>query len=187
MRYLLYAISFWIWGGIAMAGIKTDGSAHIYNFDSIDGGTVSLSSFAGKVILIVNTASQCGFTKQYAEMQELWTKFETRGLVVIGVPSNAFGSQEPDNEKKIKNFCKTTFDIDFPMTAKVKVSGDAAHPFYRWAVTQGGSIAKPRWNFHKYLLDPEGRLVDWFSSPTSPLSSKVIKAIEEIIPIKMSD
>ena len=141
-----------------------------------------LSMFAGKAVLVVNTASQCGFTKQYAALQELWQRYRAGGLVVLGVPSNDFGGQEPGSEAEIKDFCKVNFDVDFPLTAKTVVKGADAHPFYNWAADTLGGMAKPRWNFHKYLIAPDGRLVDWFSTPTSPTSSKVVRAVEANLP-----
>ena len=162
------------------------GSINAYNFSfiTIDGDPLPLEKFSGKVILLVNTASQCGFTKQYHELQKLWSMYRERGLVVIGVPSNDFGRQEPEGEGKIKEFCSVNFDIDFPMTTKTIVSGTDAHPFYQWAGKKLGFLAKPRWNFHKYLVDSEGQLIDWFSSPTSPTSVKVLKVINAQLPAK---
>jgi glutathione peroxidase len=157
-------------------------TAHDFTFTAIDGTPLPLKDFAGKAVLIVNTASRCGFTPQYSALQDLWTRYRDRGLVVLGVPSNDFGGQEPGSEAEIKEFCEVNFDIDFPMTEKAEVSGDHAHPFYSWAGRELGMIAKPRWNFHKYLVAPDGRLVNWFSTPTSPTSGKVIKAIEAILP-----
>ena len=157
-------------------------SAHDFVFTSIEGSPLPLENFAGKALLIVNTASFCGFTKQYAALQTLWKRYEDRGLVVLGVPSNDFGQQEPKTELEIKNFCEVNFDIDFPMTTKEPVKGPSAHPFYKWAITKKGAIAKPRWNFHKYLISKDGELIDWFSSPTSPLSNRVIRSVEAVLP-----
>ena len=164
MKNLIYIIFLFSFFGYAMADSNKAFTAHDFAFKSIDGQHTPLSNFAGKSLLVVNTASRCGFTRQYAELQELWSNFKDDGLVVIGIPSNDFGGQEPYSEDKIKEFCKVNFDIDFPMMEKVKVSGDNAHPFYRWALTEGGVLAKPRWNFHKYLFDKKGNLIDWFSS-----------------------
>ena len=137
-----------------------------------------MKSFNGKTVLIVNTASRCGFTRQYDDLQALWERYRDLGLVVLGVPSNDFGNQEPGTASQIKSFCEVNFNVDFPMTSKVAVKGKDAHPFYRWAAQQLGSSAKPRWNFHKYLISPDGQLVDWFSTPTSPTSKRVLRAIE---------
>lgn len=159
--------------------IKT---AHDFVFKSIDGVTLPLSNFSGKALLVVNTASFCGFTKQYSELQTLWSRFKNKGFIVLGVPSNDFGQQEPGSETEIKEFCEINFDIDFPMTAKEKVKGENAHPFYKWAISKKGAIAKPRWNFHKYLINSNGELIDWFSSPTSPLSNRLIQSVEAALP-----
>ena len=132
--------------------------------------------------MVINTASKCGFTHQYSDIQALWERYRNKGLVVLGVPSNDFGAQEPGTEAEIKEFCAVNFNVDFPLTQKTQVSGNNAHPFYVWAGTELGSLAKPRWNFHKYLIAPDGRLVDWFSTPTSPTSDKVIKAVEKHLP-----
>ena len=153
-------------------------TAHDFNFTSIEGELLSLSDFAGKAVLVVNTASRCGFTKQYASLQTLWETYRDRGLVVLGVPSNDFGGQEPGSEEEIKRFCSVNFNVDFPMTEKVSVKGKEAHPFYQWAADMLGSKAVPGWNFHKYLVGPDGQLVDWFASPISPTSGAVISAVE---------
>jgi glutathione peroxidase len=157
-------------------------NAHDFAFRAIEGGDLPLSGYKGKAMLVVNTASQCGFTKQYANLQELWRRYRERGLVVLGVPSNDFGGQEPGSEADIKKFCTVNFDVDFPLAAKEVVKGDGAHPFYRWAASELGVVAVPRWNFHKYLIAPDGRLVDWFSTPTDPLSSRVTSAVEALLP-----
>ena len=154
-------------------------SAHDFSFSSIDGTPLPLKTFKGRVVLVVNTASFCGFTKQYANLQTVWERYSDKGLVVLGIPSNDFGGQEPGSESEIKEFCQINYGIDFPLAGKVHVKGPEAHPFYVWAASELGLVAKPRWNFHKYLINREGELVDWFSSPTSPLSKSVIGAIEE--------
>lgn len=156
-------------------------SAHDFSFESIDGGSLPMSSFAGQTVMVVNTASFCGFTRQYKDLQALWETYRDRGFVVLGVPSNDFGAQEPGTEGEIKEFCELNYGIDFPMTTKEIVKGSDAHPFYQWAAAQLGSIAKPRWNFHKYLVGPDGQLVDWFSTATSPSSSKVKRAVEGVL------
>lgn len=164
-------------GGPAMAA-DAAGSAHDFSFTAIEGGVLPLAQYRGKVVLLVNTASRCGFTPQYAGLQEVWERYRERGLVVLGVPSNDFGGQEPGSEAEIKEFCEVNFNVDFPLTAKEHVVGPEAHPFYRWAADQLGFAAKPHWNFHKYLIGPDGRLADWFSTATSPTSAKVTRAIE---------
>jgi len=169
--------------GIFITNITFAGSSHMFTFKSINGeGSIKLSDFSGKAVLVVNTASRCGFTSQYNGLQALWEKYNDRGLVVLGVPSNDFGDQEPGTEKEIKNFCTVNFNVNFPMTEKQVVSGKSAHPFYIWAAKELGTLSKPRWNFFKILIDGDGKAVDWFASNTSPTSSKVISAIESILP-----
>lgn len=168
--------------GFAMAVADEKKTAFDFAFIAIDGEPLPLSTFAGKTVMIINTASQCGFTKQYSAIQDLWERYRDRGLVVLGVPSNDFGGQEPGSEAEIKEFCEVNFDVDFPLTSKAHVKGDNAHPFYKWAAGELGTLAKPRWNFHKYLIAPDGRLVDWFSTPTSPTADRVIKAVEAALP-----
>jgi glutathione peroxidase len=167
---------------LSSAEEKTVATAYDFGFTSIEGEPLPLESFKGKALLVVNTASRCGFTHQYADLQTVWERYRDRGLVVLGVPSNDFGAQEPGTEAEIKQFCEVNFDVDFPMTSKVHVKGDAAHPFYGWAARELGAVAKPRWNFHKYLISPDGRLVAWFATTTSPTSVKVTRRIEEHLP-----
>ena len=156
-------------------------NAYQFSFHSIEGEPMPLSRFEGKVILVVNTASQCGFTRQYSGLVELWRKYKDEGLVVLAVPSNDFGGQEPGTESEIKTFCEVTFGVDFPMTEKVSVSGNDPHPFYQWAKAELGARAKPRWNFHKYVVGRDGELIDWFSSITSPNSARLTKSIERAL------
>ncbi|MFZ4541327.1 MAG: glutathione peroxidase [Rickettsiales bacterium] len=140
-----------------------------------------LKNFQGKVLLIVNTASQCGFTSQYEGLQKLYDQYKDKGLVVIGVPSNDFGEQEPGDDKEIAHFCKLNFGVTFPMASKKVVSGDAAHPFYRWAKAELGFGTAPKWNFHKYLVNRKGELVDYFNSTTSPQSTRLVEAVEKAL------
>jgi glutathione peroxidase len=164
-----------------MKASATD-NAFGFSFTSIEGQPLPLSEFEGRTVLVVNTASRCGFTHQYADLQKLWEQYRDRGLIVLGVPSNDFGGQEPGNEAKIKEFCEVNFNIDFPMTTKQHVKGASAHPFYLWAAEKLGAEAAPRWNFHKYLVAPDGRLVAWFATATSPNSEPVIEAVEQHLP-----
>ncbi len=177
MRLLILTFAFL---GILMTPAHST-TAHDFTFSSIEGEALPLSSFKGKAVLIVNTASYCGFTKQYNDLQALWEQYRDKGLVVLGVPSNDFGSQEPGTESEIKEFCDVNFNVDFPMTEKESVKGDHAHPFYKWARKELGFVAAPKWNFHKYLIDTDGNLTDWFSTPTAPTSPKVIKQVEAIL------
>lgn len=157
-------------------------TAHSFEFIAIDGKPLPLSTFAGKAVLVVNTASFCGYTRQYKGLQALWRRYQARGLVVLGVPSNDFGGQEPGTADEIKNFCEANYSVDFPLTDKVTVSGDDAHPFFRWAVVQLGPQAAPRWNFHKFLVKPDGNLAGWFSTNQEPLSGPVVESIEALLP-----
>ncbi len=152
--------------------------AHDFTFERIEGGSLPLADFHGKTVLLVNTASQCGFTSQYAALQDLWETYRDRGLVVLGVPSDDFGGQEPGTAAEIKQFCKVNFDIDFPMTEKVRIKGAGAHPYYQWVAKQG-RLKTPRWNFFKHLIDADGNLVNWFGSTTRPNAPKLIAAIEK--------
>ena len=170
-------------GSMAPAWAETPkASAHDFSFASIEGRDLPLAQFAGKTVLIVNTASFCGFTHQYADLQAVWETYRDRGLVVLGVPSNDFGAQEPGNASEIKEFCEVNFAVDFPLADKAKVRGAGAHPFYRWARNELGDAASPKWNFHKYLVAPDGRLVAWFPSSANPTSSKVKASIERHLP-----
>ena len=152
-----------------------------FTINSIEGNEIDLSVFKGKTVLIVNVASKCGFTKQYEDLQNLYEEYRDQGLVVLGVPSNQFGGQEPDNEEKIKDFCKTNFNINFPMTSKYNVKGDTAHPIFLWAKESFGNSTIPKWNFHKILINKNGKVVDTFASFTNPYSKKIKKKIEEIL------
>jgi glutathione peroxidase len=157
------------------------GSAHDFSFTAIDGKPLPLSSFKGQPVLVVNTASQCGLTPQYAGLESLWSQYRDKGLVVLGVPSNDFGAQEPGTEDQIRSFCETRFAVDFPMTSKTVVKGEGAHPFYVWAKTQLGEPAEPKWNFHKILVGKDGELVGAFGSRTEPLDGAVTAAVEHAL------
>ena len=146
---------------------------------------INLSDFKGKAILVVNTASKCGFTVQYKGLEEFYQKYKEKGLVVIGVPSNDFGSQEPGSHEEIAKFCEFNYGVSFPITAKYGVKGEDAHPFYKWAKNQLGFGTAPKWNFHKYLIDRNGNLVDYFHSATEPNSSRIIKAVEKALDAKV--
>lgn len=156
-------------------------NAHGFEFTRIDGTPLPLSQFAGKAVLVVNTASECGFTPQYAGLQTLWEQNRERGLVVLGVPSNDFGAQEPGDEETIAAFCAGRFGVTFPMTTKVGVIGGDAHPFYRWIAETLGEDAAPRWNFHKYLVDGKGELTAMWPSAVEPGSEEIAGAIDEAL------
>ncbi|MDJ0972592.1 MAG: glutathione peroxidase [Kiloniellales bacterium] len=186
MRHLLFAITLLASLPLGAQGEERPSpdarGAHAFGFTAIEGDPLPLERFAGKAVLVVNTASRCGFTRQYGDLQALWERFRDRGLVVLAVPSNDFGGQEPGSEAEIKEFCEVNFSVDFPMTEKVRVTGAQAHPFYRWAEVTLGPGTAPRWNFHKYLVAPDGRLVAWFPTRTRPDAEAVIQAIEAHLP-----
>ncbi|MDB4119404.1 glutathione peroxidase [Candidatus Pelagibacter sp.] len=151
------------------------------NVNSINGDALNLSKLKGKTILLVNVASNCGFTKQYDDLQNLHESYKNKGLFVIGMPSNQFGGQEPGSETEIKKFCETNFNITFQMTSKYDVKGDNAHPIYIWAKETFGKSTVPKWNFHKILINKEGKVEDTFASFTNPMSKKIINKLEEIL------
>ena len=155
--------------------------AYDFKFTDLDGTTLNLSEYKNKIIVVVNVASQCGFTKQYEDMQKVWENYQEKDVIIIGVPSNDFGNQEPGTNDEIKNFCDAKFGISFPMTEKIIVKGPEAHPFYKWAKKNHGNSAVPKWNFHKIVIDKKGKVADTFSSITNPSSKKFIKSLEKLI------
>lgn len=160
---------------------SVEGSAYDFEFKSIDGAPMKLSDWRGRPLLIVNSASFCGFTKQYAQLQELWRRYEQDGLVVIAVPSNDFGEQEPDADGEILSFCQGVFGVTFPIASKHPVIGPEAHPFYKWAANAMGPTGVPTWNFHKYLVGRDGQIVRSFSTKLSPTSSEMVSWIEKTL------
>ena len=154
----------------------------LYDFkiESITGEVIDLNEFKNKVVLITNTASYCGFTKQYSDLQKLWQKYKEEGLIVLGVPSNSF-NQEKSNEKDVKDFCEVNFNINFPMTKITEVKGDDAHEIFKWAKKNYGKSAVPKWNFHKILINKKGKIEDTFASFTNPMSNKVTSKIESLL------
>ena len=165
----------------AAPAIAAGTTAYDFTFVDIDGASLPLSRFAGHPLMVVNTASRCGFTYQYDGLQTLYDRYRNRGLVVLAVPSDDFGGQELDSEAAVKDFCAVNFNLDFPMTSSTKVRGSGAHPFYRWANDNLGPDTAPRWNFHKYLVGPDGRLVTSFSTNTEPAAPEVTDAIEALL------
>jgi len=153
-------------------------NAHGFAFTAIDGTVLPLSKFKGKAVLVVNTTSECGYTPQYKDLGALWQRYRDRGLVVLGVPCNDFGTQEPGSETQIRNFCEVNYGVDFRLTAKAHATGKDAHPFYKWAAAVAGEAASPRWNFHKYLIGSDSALAAWFPTKTSPTAKDVTAAIE---------
>lgn len=158
---------------------QTATTAHDFSFVSIDESeTIDLGRFSGKPVLIVNTASFCGFTPQYSGLEDLWQRYKERGLTVIGVPSNDFGGQEPNSEQEIQGFCQGAFNITFPLTRKYKVKGAGAHAFYQWLGKTTEGRGSPRWNFHKVLLSGDGQVAKWFASSVEPNALQVENAVE---------
>jgi len=158
----------------------------IYDFEieSITGEKIIFSKYKNKPILLVNVASKCGFTKQYEDLQKLWEKYKDKGLIVIGLPSNQFGGQEPGSNKEIKNFCEVNFNINFPMTTKIDVKGENVNPIYKWAIENYGNKASPKWNFYKILINNDGKIEQTYSSMTNPMSKKITNKIEKLLNIE---
>mgnify|MGYP001469529751 CR=1 FL=1 len=151
-----------------------------FKINSISGDLINLNDYRGKPVLVVNTASYCGFTKQYDDMQELWEKYKDKGLIVLGVPSNSF-NQEKKNNSEVKEFCKVNFNINFPLTEITNVKGDNAHEIYKWAKDNYGKSAVPKWNFYKILINKEGKIEDTYASLTNPTSKKITNKIESLL------
>ena len=158
-------------------------NANVYNFsfNSINGKEINLNEFKGKPIFIVNTASLCGFTYQYSDIESLYQRYKKDGLIIIGIPSNDFGNQELSSNQKVKEFCSVNFDISFILTEITSIKGEKGHPFFKWIKKEAGFLAFPKWNFYKYIINKEGMLVKWYSSTTRPNSNKVTQEIEKII------
>ncbi len=151
-----------------------------FSIESIDGEIINLSEYKNNVVLLVNTASYCGFTKQYGDLQDLWDKYKSKGLIVFGVPSNSF-NQEKNSNRDIKEFCEVNFNINFPLSSIFEVKGKNAHEIFKWAKDNHGSSAVPKWNFHKILINKSGKVEDTFASFTKPKSNKIINKIESLL------
>ena len=151
------------------------------SFEGIDGNVISLKEFKNKPIVVVNSASFCGFTYQYEQLEDLYQKFKKKGLIIIAIPSNDFGGQEFKDNKKVKEFCEVNFNISFPITKITQVKGKNRHPFFKWVEKEGGYLSLPKWNFYKYLINKEGRLSSWFSSVTKPSSEKFLNELIKIM------
>jgi glutathione peroxidase len=156
-------------------------TAYAFTFAGLNGEDIRLADYAGKPILVVNTASLCGYTPQYAGLQQLWSRYRERGLMIIGVPSNDFGGQEPGGVSEISETAEKEYGVSFPMAAKVDVRGANPHPFYRWAATER-PLETPRWNFHKYLIGREGRIAAVFATNVEPMDPRVINAVAKELP-----
>ena len=178
MRYFLFLLT--LLAPFLLAPQARAETAYDFSLPDINGGSLALADFRGKAVLLVNTASYCGFTKQYDGLQALWDGYRDKGLIVLGVPSNDFGAQEPGAKAEIKEFCAVNFAIDFPMSDKILVKGQNAHPLYKWLKAETGKA--PKWNFHKLLIGSDGQAVRDFSSLTKPQSKKLIRAVEAALP-----
>ena len=160
--------------------ISSEKSFHDFSIESISGKDIVLADYKDKVVLLVNTASQCGFTPQYAGLQKIYDRYKDDGFVVLGVPSDDF-NQELSNDDDVKKFCEIRYGVNFPLTSIQKIKGESAHPLYKWISGNTSVIGQPRWNFHKYLISKEGQIVDWFSSMTSPTSEGLLKQVEQAL------
>ena len=162
-------------------------TAYDFSAMDIDGQERALSEFRGKALLVVNVASKCGFTPQYASLEKLWRGYQERGLVVLGFPCDQFGHQEPGDEAEIRSFCSLNYDVSFPMFAKIDVNGDAAHPLWKWLKQEKGGLlglSAIKWNFSKFLIDREGRVVGRFKSGVEPTSELLVSAIKKELAAK---
>ena len=160
------------------AAAKSRLTAYVFSFEGLEGGAIDLAKFAGKPVLVVNTASLCGYTPQFGGLQVLWERYRKRGLTVVGVPSNDFGGQEPGTAKDIAHVAHASYGVTFPLAAKVAVRGPNAHRFYKWAAAERPAET-PQWNFHKYLIGTDGSIAAVFPTGTEPGAPQVIAAIEK--------
>ena len=180
MRKVIFLFSIFMFFFKTSATANYEKKFYDFTIESITGETINLNDYKDKVILVVNTASFCGFTKQYDELQALWDLYKDKGLVVLGVPSNSF-NQEKKNNADVKEFCEVNFNISFPLTTITEVKGENAHELFKWAKKNHGKSAVPKWNFHKILINKEGKVEDTFASFTNPMSKKLINLIKSIL------
>ena len=181
IRAMLYSL-FLIFAGLFPSNTADSYTLNAYDFSfkDIDGNDLKFKDYKGKVLLVVNVASKCGFTGQYEGLQAVWDKYKDKDFVLIGIPSNDF-YQEYKDEKDVKNFCELTFGVNFPMTSITKVRGSDAHPFFKWAKLTYGNKTIPKWNFHKLLINKEGKIIETYSSTTKPNSNKIISTINSLL------
>jgi glutathione peroxidase len=178
-RHVLALLSYAaVWPATAQTPAMSRPTAFAFSFAALDGSSVRLAEHAGNPILIVNTVSLCGYTPQYAGLQELWQRYRERGLLVLGVPSNDFGGQEPGGPAEINKTAQDAYGVSFPLAAKAEVRGPGAHAFYKWAALERPGET-PRWNFHKYLVGRDGRIAAAFSSQIEPTDARILSAIEK--------
>ena len=180
MRKLIFLLSIIMFFFKTLASANYEKKIYDFSIEGITGETINFKDYKNKVILIVNTASYCGFTKQYDDLQKLWDLYKNKGLIVLGVPSNSF-NQEKNNNSDVKEFCEVNFNINFPLTVITEVKGKNAHEIFKWAENNYGKSAIPKWNFHKILINKEGKVEDTFASFTKPTSKKIINKLQEIL------
>ena len=180
MRKVIFLLSIFMFFFKTTATANYEKKFYDFSIQSITGEKINLKEYKNRVILVVNTASYCGFTKQYDELQNLWDLYKEKGLIVLGVPSNSF-NQEKNNNADVKEFCEVNFNINFPLTTIIEVKGKNAHEVFKWAKENHGKSAEPKWNFHKILINKEGKIYDTFASFTNPLSKKITNKIEKIL------
>jgi glutathione peroxidase len=161
--------------------MATEPTFYDFTLTGNDGKPMVTEQFRGKVVLLVNTASECGFTPQFEGLEAVWEANKDSGLVIVGVPSDEFGGQEPGNNAEIATFCKLNYGVTFPLTDKSVVSGGSAIPVYKWANAKAGLLGSPKWNFHKYLIGRDGQFIDWFSSATKPTGPKIMAAVKKAL------
>ena len=180
-NYLLILTSLIMFSFFEKVDAKYEKLFFDFSINSISNQVINFNEFKGKTILLVNVASKCGFTKQYTGLQKLYEKYKENNFLIIAVPSNQFGGQEPGSNAEIKDFCETNFNITFPITDKFDVKGENAHKIYKWAKENHGNSSIPKWNFHKILINKEGKIQKTFNSFVTPLSEKITKEIELIL------
>jgi len=171
---------------LAVASLATAGDAgvHAFTLNLNDGSPKKLADYRGKALLLVNTASKCGYTKQYAPMEQLYQKYRDRGFEVLAFPANNFMGQEPGTNEEIRAFCTANYGTSFPLFEKISVKGAGIHPLYRYLTTLPGFSGDVTWNFNKFLVDPDGRVVARFGSRVDPLAAELTTKLEEILPKK---
>ena len=179
-KIILIGLTFFMFLYKSTVNANYDKIFYDFKIQSISGKIINLKDFENKVILVVNTASHCGFTKQYADLQKLWDMYKAKGLIVLGIPSNSF-NQEKKSDDQVKDFCQINFNINFPLSTISDVKGDNAHEIYKWAKNNYGKSAVPKWNFYKILINKEGKIEETFTSFTNPVSKKIINRIEKIL------
>ena len=158
----------------------SENTFHDFSIESISGETINFSDYKNNVVLLVNTASKCGFTPQYSGLQKIYERYKSDGLIVLGVPSNSF-NQEKNANADVKEFCEVNFNINFPMTTITEVKGKNSHELFKWAEKNYGKSAIPKWNFHKILINKEGKIEETYNSFTKPMSKKITSKIESLL------